>query len=106
MDGNPAAAVGTDDHQTASTAVEILKVSTRSRPSAVAGAIAGVIREHRSVEIQTIGAGATGQAVKAIAIAHTFLLNDGIDVVCVPGFMDVRIDNEERTALRLTVFRR
>ena len=88
------------------TANEILKVSTNSRPSAVAGAIAGVIREQRSVDIQTIGAGATGQAVKAIAIAHTFLAAEGIDIVCVPAFIDVRIQNEERTALRLSVFRR
>lgn len=85
---------------------ETLKVSTQSRPSAVAGAIAGVIREQRSVEIQTIGAGATGQAVKAIAIAHTFLAAEGIEIVCVPAFIDVRIQNEERTALRLSVFRR
>lgn len=105
MDGNTPSTGAPVDVST-TTASEILKVSTRSRPSAVAGAIAGVIREQRSVEIQTIGAGATGQAVKAIAIAHAFLLNDGIEIVCVPAFMDVRIENEERTALRLSVFRR
>ena len=85
---------------------EILKVSTKSRPSAVAGAIAGVIREGRHAEIHTIGAGATGQAVKAVAIAHAFLSDEAIEIVCVPAFMDIRIQNEERTALRLTVFRR
>ena len=86
--------------------VEVLKVSTRSRPSAVAGAIAGVIRDQRSAEIQTIGAGATSQAVKAIAIAHTYLIAEGIEIVCVPAFMDVVIENEERTAIRLLVTRR
>lgn len=106
MDGTPAAAVPQHIPPVAAQPNEVLKVSTRSRPSAVAGAIAGVIREQRSVEIQTIGAGATGQAVKAIAIAHTFLAQEGIEIVCVPAFMDVRIDNEERTALRLDVFRR
>lgn len=87
-------------------AVEVLKVSTRSRPSAVAGAIAGVVRDHRSAEIQTIGAGATSQAIKAIAIAHTYLAAEHIEIVCVPSFMDVIIENEERTAMRLMVFRR
>ena len=87
-------------------AVEVLKVSTRSRPSAVAGAIAGVIRDQRSAEIQTIGAGATSQAVKAIAIAHTYLATEQIEIICVPSFMDVMIENEERTAIRLMVFRR
>jgi stage V sporulation protein S len=86
--------------------VEILKVSTRSRPSAVAGAIAGVIRDQRSAEIQTIGAGATSQAVKAIAIAHNYLAAEQIEIVCVPAFMDVMIENEERTAIRLLVVRR
>jgi stage V sporulation protein S len=88
------------------TTIETLKVSSQSRPSAVAGAIAGVIREQRAVEIQTIGAGATGQAIKAIAIAHTFLAAEGIEIVCVPAFIEVFIQNEERTALRLSVFRR
>jgi stage V sporulation protein S len=86
--------------------VEVLKVSTRSRPSAVAGAIAGVIRDRRSAEIQTIGAGATSQAVKAIAIAHNYLAAEQIDIVCIPAFMDVMIENEERTAIRLLVVRR
>lgn len=66
-------------------AVEVLKVSTRSRPSAVAGAIAGVIRDQRSAEIQTIGAGATSQAIKAIAIAHTYLAAEQIEIICVPS---------------------
>jgi stage V sporulation protein S len=82
---------------------EVLKVSARSRPSAVAGAIAGVVREYGRAEVQAIGAGATNQAVKAAAIARDYLLETGIDAVCLPAFIDVTIDNEERTAMRLVI---
>jgi stage V sporulation protein S len=85
---------------------EVLKVSTRSRPSAVAGAIAGVIRESGLAEVQSIGAGATNQAVKAIAIARSYLNEEDIDIICVPSFIDVSIDNEERTAIRMLIERR
>ena len=82
---------------------EVLKVSAKSRPSAVAGAIAGVVRDAGRAEVQAIGAGATNQAVKAVAIARDYLLESGIDAICVPAFIDVTIDNEERTAIRLVV---
>jgi stage V sporulation protein S len=82
---------------------EILKVSAQSKPSAVAGAIAGVMREKGRAEVQAIGAGAVNQAVKAIAIARGYLAPSGLDVVCIPSFTDVMINNEERTALRLVV---
>jgi stage V sporulation protein S len=82
---------------------EILKVSATSKPSAVAGAIAGVMREKGRAEVQAIGAGAVNQAVKAIAIARGYLAPSGLDVVCIPSFTDVMINNEERTALRLIV---
>lgn len=82
---------------------EVLKVSAKSRPSAVAGAIAGVVRDAGRAEVQAIGAGATNQAVKAVAIARDYLIDSGIDAVCVPAFIDVMIDNEERTAIRLVV---
>ena len=85
---------------------EVLKVSTRSRPSAVAGAIAGVIRESGSAEVQSIGAGATNQAIKAVAIARSYLNEEGVDIVCVPSFIDVSIDDEERTAIRLLIEKR
>lgn len=87
-------------------AAEVLKVSTRSRPSAVAGAIAGVIRDSGLAEVQSIGAGATNQAIKAVAIARSYLSEEGIDIVCTPSFIDVAIDDEERTAIRLLVERR
>lgn len=80
---------------------EVLRVSSKSRPSAVAGAIAGVMRQSGSAEIQAIGAGATNQAVKAIAIARTFLEVEGIDMVCIPGFSTISIDGNDRTAMRL-----
>jgi stage V sporulation protein S len=82
---------------------EVLKVSARSRPSAVAGAIAGVVREAGRAEVQAIGAGATNQAVKAVAIARDYLLETGIEAVCLPAFIDVQIDDENRTAIRLIV---
>ena len=82
---------------------EVLKVSTRSRPSAVAGAIAGVIRDSGMAEVQSIGAGATNQAIKAVAIARDYLQPNGIDIVVVPAFIDVMIADEERTAIRLVV---
>lgn len=82
---------------------EVLKVSARSRPSAVAGAIAGVVREHGRAEVQAIGAGATNQAVKAVAIARDYLRETGIEAICLPAFIDVTIENEDRTAIRLVV---
>ncbi len=82
---------------------DVLKVSARSRPSAVAGAIAGVVRENGRAEVQAIGAGATNQAVKAVAIARDYLRETDIEAICLPAFIDVTIDNEDRTAIRLIV---
>ena len=81
----------------------IIKVSSQSRTSAVAGAIAGVVREHRRAEVQAIGAGAVNQAIKAIAIARGYLQEDGLEVICIPEFTSVEIDGKERTALRFVV---
>ncbi|NLD74082.1 MAG: stage V sporulation protein S [Chloroflexi bacterium] len=83
--------------------MEVLKVSSKSRATAVAGAIAGVIREHGRAEVQAIGAGAVNQATKAVAIARSYLALDGIDAICIPAFADVEIDNQERTAIKLIV---
>jgi stage V sporulation protein S len=81
--------------------MEILKVSASSSPNSVAGAIAGVVRDRAEVEVQTIGAGAINQAVKAIAIARGFLAPIGIDLICIPAFTNVNIHGEDRTALKL-----
>ncbi|KPL25070.1 MAG: stage V sporulation protein S [Anaerolineae bacterium SM23_84] len=83
--------------------MEILKVAAKSRSTAVAGAIAGVIRETGRAEVQAIGAGAVNQAVKAVAIARGYLAEDGIDIVCVPSFVEVVIGSQERTAIKLVV---
>jgi stage V sporulation protein S len=83
--------------------MQTLRVSAKSKPNTVAGAIAGVIREQGTVELQTVGAGALNQGVKAIAIARGFLAPSGIDLVCVPSFSDIEIDGAERTAIRLLV---
>ncbi len=83
--------------------MEILKVSSRSTPNSVAGAIAGVIREKGAVEVQAVGAGAANQAVKAVAIARGYLAPVGVDLVCIPAFANVQINAEERTAIKLIV---
>lgn len=83
--------------------MEVLKVSTKSNPNSVAGALAAIIKEKNIVEIQAVGAGAINQAVKAIAIARGFVAPSGKDIVCVPAFTDIEIDGEQRTAIKLIV---
>lgn len=83
--------------------LNVIKVSARSRTAAVAGAIAGVMREARHAEVQAIGAGAVNQAVKAIVIAKGYLAEEGVHIVCVPSFVDVDIDEQERTAIRFVI---
>ena len=83
--------------------MEILKVSTKSNPSKVAGAIANVFREYGNVEIQTVGAGSLNQAIKAICIARGFLAPTGENLVVIPAFSDILIDGEEKTAIKLVV---
>jgi stage V sporulation protein S len=83
--------------------MDMIKVSANSRTSAVAGAIAGVIREHHRAEVQAIGAGAVNQAVKALVLATGYLRNDGIYVSCVPEFADVTIDDKVRTAIKMVI---
>lgn len=80
-----------------------LKVSTKSNPNSVAGALANAVREHDNVEIQAIGAGALNQAIKAIAIARGFVAPSGKNLVCIPAFTDIVIGEEERTAIKLIV---
>lgn len=82
---------------------EVLKVSSKSKPNSVAGALAGVLGEKGAAEIQAIGAGALNQAVKAVAIARGFVAPSGLDVICIPAFTDVEINGEKRTAIKLTV---
>ncbi|MGQ9600832.1 MAG: stage V sporulation protein S [Anaerolineae bacterium] len=82
---------------------DVIRVAAQSKSTAVAGAIAGVVREHGRAEIQAIGAGAVNQAIKAVAIARGFLALEGLDVICIPSFADVSISGQERTAIRITV---
>jgi stage V sporulation protein S len=83
--------------------MDMIKVSATSRTAAVAGAIAGVVREHHRAEVQAIGAGAVNQAIKALVLATGYLKNDGINVSCVPEFADVTIEDKVRTAIKLVV---
>ncbi len=83
--------------------METLKVSTKSNPNSVAGAMAGAVRQAGAVEVQVVGAGALNQAIKAVAIARGYVAAAGIDLVCVPTFADIVIDGERRTAIRLSI---
>ncbi len=83
--------------------MNIIKVSAQSRTSAVAGAIAGVMRDVQRAEVQAIGAGAVNQAIKAIVVAKGFLAEEGVDIMCTPSFVEIMIGDQERTAIRLVV---
>lgn len=83
--------------------MESLKVSSTSNPNSVAGAIAGLIKDNHKVEIQAIGAGALNQAIKGIAIARGFVAPAGIELSCVPAFVEVDVENEKRTGIKLIV---
>ncbi|MCK4776764.1 MAG: stage V sporulation protein S [Actinomycetia bacterium] len=83
--------------------MEVLRVSSKSNPNAVAGALAGVVREKGHAEIQVIGAGALNQAIKAIAIARGYVAPSGVDLMCIPAFRDIEVNGEQRTAIRLIV---
>lgn len=83
--------------------MEVLKVSAKSNPNSVAGALAGVVRENGTAEIQAIGAGAINQAVKSVAIARGFVAPSGVDLICIPAFTDISIEGEERTAIKFIV---
>jgi len=97
MDGPPAAA------SERPSLPDVLKVSADSKPKAVAGALAAVLREKGTVELQAVGAGAVNQAVKAIAITRGFVAPNGIDLVAIPAFTKVIIEGEERTAIKFLV---
>lgn len=83
--------------------MEVLKVSAQSNPKSVAGALAAVLREKGSAEVQAVGAGAVNQAIKAVAIARGFVAPNGIDLITIPAFAEITIDGEERTAIRFIV---
>ena len=83
--------------------IEILKVSSKSNPNSVAGAITGMIKEYGKVEIQAIGAGALNQAIKAVAIARGFVAPVGIDLICIPAFAEVEVEGMNRTGIKLIV---
>ena len=83
--------------------MDVIKVKANSRTAAVAGAIAGVVREHKRAEVQAIGAGAVNQAVKALVLAKGYLAEDGISVVAIPEFVDVDIEGKVLTAIKLIV---
>lgn len=82
---------------------KVLRISTKSNPNSVAGAIAGLIKEKGKAEMQAIGAGALNQAIKAIAIARGFVAPSGVDLICIPAFTEIKIDEDERTGIKLLI---
>ena len=83
--------------------MDVIKVKAISRTAAVAGAIAGVMREQKHAEVQAIGAGAVNQAVKALVLAKNFLVQDSMDIVFIPEFVNIEIDDKVRTAIKFVV---
>lgn len=83
--------------------IDILKVSSKSNPNSVAGAIAGMIKEYGRVELQAIGAGALNQSIKAIAVARGYVAPSGINLICIPAFADIEIEGDDRTGIKLIV---
>ena len=83
--------------------MEVLKISSKSNPNSVAGAIAGLVKESNKAEMQAIGAGALNQAVKAVAIARGFVATSGVDLVCRPAFAEVVVEGEDRTGIKIIV---
>ncbi len=83
--------------------MDLLRVSASSNPKSVAGAMAALLRESGRAEMQAVGAGAINQSVKAIAIARGFVAPNGMDLICIPGFVEIEIDGEERTAIKFII---
>ena len=83
--------------------MEVLKVSSKSKPNSVAGALANAFREKQSIEIQAVGAGSLNQAIKAIAVARGFVAPSGKNLVCIPAFSDISIEGEDKTAIKLII---
>ncbi len=81
----------------------LLKAGAKTNPSSLAGAIAGLIREEGWAEVQTIGAGALNQTIKAVAIARGYVAPSGYELICIPAFEDIEIDGEERTAIKVII---
>ena len=83
--------------------MDVLRISTKSNPNSVAGAIAGLIKEKGKAEMQAIGAGALNQAVKAIAIARGVVAPSGVDLICIPAFTEIKIEEDERPGIKLLI---
>ncbi len=83
----------------------LIRVSHKSRSTAVAGAIAGALREHEDIAVQTVGAAAVNQAIKAVTIARNYLERDNLDLICVPTFVEIEVEGKVETAIRLFLTR-
>ena len=86
--------------------MEVLRVSSKSEPKSVAGAIAAILRNGETVEINAIGAAAVNQVVKSVAVARGYVTPNGIDLVCVPAFSQLEVDGKEKTSIKFIVEKR
>lgn len=83
--------------------MEKLKVGSGTKPNLAAGAIAGIIRRDKKLEIQAIGAGAVNQSIKAVAIARGYVAASGLDIICRPAFIDINTGDKDTTAIKIIV---
>ena len=83
--------------------MEMIRVSSSSKPSKVAGALTSLLRSQQVVQIQVIGAAALNQAIKASAIARGYVAPGGNEIYCIPSFYDLTIEDQVVTSLRLNV---
>jgi stage V sporulation protein S len=83
--------------------MKLLKISAKSNPNSVAGAMAAELKEHGKTELQAIGAAAISQATKAIIIARGFVAPYGVELISIPCFTELKVDGEERTAVKFIV---
>jgi stage V sporulation protein S len=92
-----------DEIATPSAEEPFLRVSANSNPQSVASAIAHAIYDTRAVKLRAIGAGATNQAVKAIAIARGYVAPRGLDLTCKPGFTTVASRDGDISAITFAI---
>ena len=83
--------------------MKIIKVSSKSKPNSVAGALANIIKEKKEVDVQVVGAGALNQLIKAIIVCRGYLAPLGINIICIPSFTEIKIDNFDKTGIKILI---
>lgn len=83
---------------------QILRVSASSSATSLASAISHAVYDSKKVTLRAIGAGAVNQAVKAVAIAQSFVGQRGISLLIRPGFTTVQMKDAEVSAIIMKIF--